>query len=819
MRDAASLFRGGSQMRDPDLVTRAQRAAVALERAWERWRAMHGLSAEPMQPVSSYVGYSIEEPWGRPRVVFGVDAREAELLAALLDHHECVGPFYQADPSDAARTGPAGKDGSPLDEARSRIPAQAQAAEERTPQRWGQDAGPGAADGGPDGLAGDDHGAEPRYPDRPSAQENGAVELPRPDETRGDSGRPGDHRRGRRAEVSKPSRRERRTASRQRSAGPREPMTEAVGPDAVDHDPDSLEAEASWPPDVPGLSWPGHEAEPAGGAPEHAGGAPASPAAGSPALDSTTVDSIPVQGAAATPGSATPDSAAPDSAIPDNAAPVSATPDSAAPDGAAQDERAPRGRSLYDVTRASRERRRDPGRGRGAGQADRRQSAARDLGQLRAADAGRGGKPSAEPVSSNGVTGTGHTDAGLGPAAAGPTSLDPAGPAHIGRERTGRERTGATAADQAQHGRGDGTAQDRSYPAPDGQEYADDAGAQRAGAAAWAQDSDPGFGYSTGQGLQYGSAGQGLDYGDDAGLDYAGDADQDYPGDDSWDDMAGQGEAWGTGLADTAAPAADSNGDPGRSDVAGLDQLWDIGRAPAGHGQDHVPDAPARQSHDAAGPVRDGAVDTSQGDAGLGGAHSNGAAGHGSAARDAGPGPARETGPVPDGGPARDTRPAREAGPGGEGGSAWDTRPAREAGPGGEGGSAWDTRPAREAGPARDAGSGSRPDARRDLPGDFGPDPLGVRASRESADFLAAPPPASSILTAPPPESRTARPGSVGTETIAAELAGWAAGELPGQASARLAAWAAIGGVPAAGYDSTDGSDLGPAGVATERVR
>ncbi len=62
-------------MRDPDLVTRAQRAAVALERAWERWRAMHGLSADPMPPVSSYVGYSIEEPWGRPRVVFGVDVR------------------------------------------------------------------------------------------------------------------------------------------------------------------------------------------------------------------------------------------------------------------------------------------------------------------------------------------------------------------------------------------------------------------------------------------------------------------------------------------------------------------------------------------------------------------------------------------------------------------------------------------------------------------------------------------------------------------------------------------------------------------------
>lgn len=772
-------------MRDPDLVTRAQRAAVALERAWERWRAMHGLSAEPMPPVSSYVGYSIEEPWGRPRVVFGVDAREAELLAALLDHHECVGPFYQADPSGTGSIGSAGPDTSPLDEARSRIPAQAQAAEERPPQRWGQDAEPGAADGGPDGLAGDDHGAEPRYPDRRSPQENGAVELPRPDETRGDDGPPADHRRGRRGEASKPSRRERRTASRQRPAGPREPMTEAAGPDAVAHDPDGLEAEASWPPDVPGLSWPDHEAEPAGGAPASpassgspASGTPASgtPASGSPALDSTTVGGIPVQGAAAT------------------------------PDSAARDERAQRGRSLYDVTKASRERRHDVGRGRGPGQADRRQSAARDLGQLRAADAGRGGKPSAEPVSSNGVTGAGHTDAGL--AAAEPASPDPARPARTGRDRTGQDRTGAAAADQAQHGRGDGNpAQDRSYPAPDGQERADDTGAQRAGAAAWAQDSDPGFDYPTDQGLDYGPTGQGLDYGDDAGLDYAGDADQDYPGDDSWDDISGPGEAWGAGLADTAASAVDSNGDPGRSDVAGLGQLWDIGRGPAGHGQDDIPDAPARQSQDAA--------DTGQGDAGLGGAHSNGAAGHGGAARDAGLGPARETGPVPDGGPARDTRPAHEAGPG-EGGSAWD---AREAGPGGEGGSAWDTRPAREAGPARDTGSGSAPDAHRDLPGDFGPDPLGVRASRESADFLAAPPPASSILTAPRPESRTARPGNVGTETIAAELAGWAAGELPGQASARLAAWAAIGGVPAAGYHSTEGSDLGPAGVATERVR
>ena len=141
-------------MRDPDLVTRAQRAAVALERAWERWRAMHGLSADPMPPVSSYVGYSIEEPWGRPRVVFGVDAREAELLAALLDHHECVGPFYQEAPRGAAYgAGAPGNGGSPLDEAWPRIPAQAQAAEERPPQ-WDQDDQPGQADGGTAGPGG-----------------------------------------------------------------------------------------------------------------------------------------------------------------------------------------------------------------------------------------------------------------------------------------------------------------------------------------------------------------------------------------------------------------------------------------------------------------------------------------------------------------------------------------------------------------------------------------------------------------------------------------------------------------------------------------
>jgi hypothetical protein len=81
-------------MRDPDLVQRAERAAGALERAWDRWRTMHGLGSEPLPPVSSYVGYSMEEPWGQPRVVFGVAADEAERLAAMLDGHDCYGPVH-----------------------------------------------------------------------------------------------------------------------------------------------------------------------------------------------------------------------------------------------------------------------------------------------------------------------------------------------------------------------------------------------------------------------------------------------------------------------------------------------------------------------------------------------------------------------------------------------------------------------------------------------------------------------------------------------------------------------------------------------------
>src|ERR1700734_1168842 len=77
-------------MPDPRLISPAQRAATMLERAWDRWRDAHGLAAEPLPPVSSYVGYSIEEPWGSPRGVFGVDAADSGKLATRLQ--ECAAP-------------------------------------------------------------------------------------------------------------------------------------------------------------------------------------------------------------------------------------------------------------------------------------------------------------------------------------------------------------------------------------------------------------------------------------------------------------------------------------------------------------------------------------------------------------------------------------------------------------------------------------------------------------------------------------------------------------------------------------------------------
>src|SRR5947207_2178982 len=95
---AGPLSGEGRTMRDPELVARAQRAATRLESAWEQWRALHGLAIAPGQPVVSYVGYSLKEPWGEPRVVIGIDADEAEYLAEFLDRDECAQRGQQAPP-------------------------------------------------------------------------------------------------------------------------------------------------------------------------------------------------------------------------------------------------------------------------------------------------------------------------------------------------------------------------------------------------------------------------------------------------------------------------------------------------------------------------------------------------------------------------------------------------------------------------------------------------------------------------------------------------------------------------------------------------
>jgi hypothetical protein len=76
-------------MRDPEMMARARHAAGRLEQAWGRWRRIHGLVAgRPADPVASYVGYSLMDPMGQPRVVIGIDAVEAEILADFLERHE-----------------------------------------------------------------------------------------------------------------------------------------------------------------------------------------------------------------------------------------------------------------------------------------------------------------------------------------------------------------------------------------------------------------------------------------------------------------------------------------------------------------------------------------------------------------------------------------------------------------------------------------------------------------------------------------------------------------------------------------------------------
>jgi hypothetical protein len=73
-------------MRDPELVSCAQRAAAELERAWGHWRTGRGRGTDVgAESVASYVAHSLDHPWGRPRVVLGLDAEDARELAALLE--------------------------------------------------------------------------------------------------------------------------------------------------------------------------------------------------------------------------------------------------------------------------------------------------------------------------------------------------------------------------------------------------------------------------------------------------------------------------------------------------------------------------------------------------------------------------------------------------------------------------------------------------------------------------------------------------------------------------------------------------------------
>ena len=78
-------------MRDPELDARAQHAAVRLEAAWERWRALQGLGETPAQPVVGYVGYALKEPWGQPRAVIGFsDGYELRRVIAEVTQHPQV---------------------------------------------------------------------------------------------------------------------------------------------------------------------------------------------------------------------------------------------------------------------------------------------------------------------------------------------------------------------------------------------------------------------------------------------------------------------------------------------------------------------------------------------------------------------------------------------------------------------------------------------------------------------------------------------------------------------------------------------------------
>ncbi|MGO9276274.1 MAG: hypothetical protein ACLP3Q_01895 [Streptosporangiaceae bacterium] len=183
-------------MRDPDLVLRAQRAATALEQAWRSWRSTHGVSTDPLPPVSGYVGYSLDEPWGQPRVVFGICAEEAEHLAALLEGHDCIGPVHAAvvaSPAAGSRVHVPAQ--APADGARPGAPEYLTAKQALPPRSAasGQAAGPGAggpADRAPAGPTPIEREASRAVLAAAAAREPAAVQLPAAALDSGQAGEP-----------------------------------------------------------------------------------------------------------------------------------------------------------------------------------------------------------------------------------------------------------------------------------------------------------------------------------------------------------------------------------------------------------------------------------------------------------------------------------------------------------------------------------------------------------------------------------------------------------------------------------------------------
>lgn len=83
-----------------DLRLIAQDTAARLETALQGWL---GRDTGP-QSVASYVAHSADHPWGRPRVVLGLDADQALALAELLNAHP-------AGDEDGRRSASRGGDG------------------------------------------------------------------------------------------------------------------------------------------------------------------------------------------------------------------------------------------------------------------------------------------------------------------------------------------------------------------------------------------------------------------------------------------------------------------------------------------------------------------------------------------------------------------------------------------------------------------------------------------------------------------------------------------------------------------------------------